>query len=162
MQSGKKNKFRFSWLAVLWSLMLFMGVLSAPAGAAIFTFSQGNGTENITNASTASWFENFETLRFSVTGASGYYVLNSLDCVDGLLGVGGGNDCVGADEWTVASSLNGSQGFSATVSITGKVFDLQSMVISSWGGPANYVITTSKGGNQGGSVGAGGSTSPSF
>ena len=159
MQFG--GEFRFPWLAVLLSLMLFLGVLSAPASAATFTFFPGSGSESITNASTATWTENSETLRFAVTGATDYY-RPPFEC-EGLLGVVGGNNCLGFDEWVLSYGPNGYQTFTATVSITGKVFDLHSMVISSWGGPANYVITTSKGGNQGGSVsGSGGSTSPSF
>ena len=158
IQSG--SRFWFSWCRVLCSLLLCLGVFSAPALAVTFTFSHANGTETITNASTATWAENGETLRFSVTGASDYYP-NTLSG-EGLLGVLGANAYVGVDKWALASALNGSQVFSATVTITGKVFDLRNMVISSEGGPANYVITTSKGGSQGGSVGDLGSTTPSF
>ena len=136
MQSG--NGFRFSWLAAFGGLMLLWGLLSAPASATTITFARSNGSETIANASTATWAENSETLQFSVTGASDYYRSNCV--VDGLLGVAGGNDCVGVDEWALASSVNGVQVFSATVSITGKVFDLSSLAITSWAGPANGLV----------------------
>ena len=111
MQSG--NGFRFSWLAAFWGLMLFWGLLSAPASAETFALSQGNGSENIVNSSTAFWTDNnnHETLRFSVTGAANAWG----GVCDGLIGVDFSSVCWGVDEWLVANNATGSQAISVTI-----------------------------------------------
>ncbi len=111
MQSG--NGFRFSWLAAFWGLMLLLGLLSAPASAATFSFASGSGSETISSASTASWTDNnnHETLQFSVTGAANAY---GGDC-DGLIGVDFSSVCWGVDEWLVANNATGSQAISVTI-----------------------------------------------
>ncbi len=148
--NGRCRLFMRSMLCVLWGLVLFLGLASAPAKAATFSFVSGNGSETISSASTATWTESGETLRFSVSGVSDYYPHG---CV-GLLGVEGDAACFATGEWVLLDTSTGSKSFSVTVSITNKLFDLSSLVITAWSGTGSYAITTSKGGSKSGSMNA--------
>ncbi|MDY0242119.1 MAG: hypothetical protein RBR34_08080, partial [Rhodospirillaceae bacterium] len=138
--SDNKGGFRFPLLVALWSLVLLLGGISAPAMATTFSFANGSGSDAITSASSAGWTENGETLRFAVSGLSGYYPF----ACDGLLGVAGDAYCLSTGGWAVRSLSSGSATIRVTVSITGKVFDLTSLVLTDGGASSvgSYSITT--------------------